>query len=366
MGRLSIEQDWRNPENLRQHTIDAARRSPWSFLLYSLNHDRVIDQRAGLVFEGLQNGGFWNTLSILDGSPNEDPQKVNEKRQWAKSTFSEHELHTIFDLAVTIALTTPYGTDGAPGRKRGHSILHDRVAARPDSIFHHELDDEMKKRLNNGRFWEELPDMVGGLNLNRSYQAVNDVLLNFSEDLDPAFAKTGLVILERNKRPGDDWNLELITKPAIDKFAEFVTKINFQREELGITQDQLAQLVAPYAEMVVGYNEGDYGVRKANYPLHGKRSYTKRLHEPLLAEYVSESTLVRRRIANTNQADIRHMIGVLDQIPYPQDIFDMMVENMHNPLQTIIRISEEAKYEGLTIKPFLGPKSQGVLLTKSK
>lgn len=333
MGKLSAEYKWRDPEHEKKSVIDEAQRYPWNWInTIGARPNRVIDQRAAFIFQGLNNGHYWDLFSAVDGYTSEPEEKRQERHDWATSTFEPQELNHLFDLAVRIAMVMPHGTDGAPGKQRPHSVLYERVVGRQDSLFHGKFDDEDVKRLNNGRFWEELPDMMPGLNHGHSYRVVNDVLENHSEDLDTSFAPKGLEIFRRNNGENPDWDFWLISKKGIDNFSAFMGQIDAQREELGITDDQLADLAAPYAVAAIGRVEEDYsGWMIPRFPKNAKGNYMRRLAEPWVARQLASSDVVRGAlakdlsVASSNYSNPAFAMDVLKLIPDPGDMFKRMI-----------------------------------------
>lgn len=226
MSRFTIEIP-QNKNIAREMVKDRSVRFPWDWM----QHDpqRFITQDLGVFFRALQDGGYWEALSYIDGSNNwfqpDLPERRQERRLWAKGYFNDSELNAILDICVDTALTIPIETN-SPGTYRGHIILFRELVEKPDSMFREAVTDDVRKRLNNGRFWEAIPDMMLALNMGIGYRVVEDVLINYFEDLDPKFAREGYSIFRRNRGEKQLFDLKGLSKEAIEKYRYFIDHIN--------------------------------------------------------------------------------------------------------------------------------------------
>lgn len=69
--------------------------------------------------------------------------------------LSHDELQEVLDVCVGFALSEKPDIRGAPGNFRGHGILFEYLVEKTDTPFSGIVDEALRKRLNNGRFWEE-------------------------------------------------------------------------------------------------------------------------------------------------------------------------------------------------------------------
>ena len=154
----------------------------------------ALDRGEALLIKDILQGRFWGTLSYVDGrkyergddlatllAHRETKETVAAKneatRKWAKERFTDFELETILNITVNQALLRPYTTSW-PGTRKGHSALYDELVVKEGSMFREAVTDEFRKRLNNGRFWEDLPDVKLSLNYGHGADVVHDVLEN--------------------------------------------------------------------------------------------------------------------------------------------------------------------------------------------
>jgi hypothetical protein len=338
-----------------------AKTLPWDYLRH--DSSRVIDQAIGALFADVQSGRFWGVLAWIDGGFNEFRPDPEEKRQaareWAHQNFTHYELQRLLDICVDTALIVPNQTSW-PGTDKGHSILHRELVQKPDSMFREAVTPEFRRRLNNGRFWEEIPNMIVGVNGHLGYHIVDDVLTQDFDDLDVSFAPEGYEIFTRNYGEQMPFDIRFLSDTGVDRYAEYFSKVNRQRDELKLTPEQLAHLVRPYATVILETQGDDYDPR---FEKNGERSYIQRLQEPLVVEYATESELVRSSMAKALELHLvygnwQHALEVLPHVPNPQDMFHRMIGLMHSPDYDLARLISKAKEMGLPLQHLIGPQSQ--------
>ncbi len=353
-----------NPDSVKITVLDRAKRFPWDYL--QQDKTRVIDQKLGVLFADLGNGRFWGVLAMIDGDNSsfrpDSPEKRQEARDWARTKFTAAELNEILEICIETALTVPQET-AWPGTDKGHSIIYREIVAKKDSMFADMVSPEFKARLNNGRFWEELPDMKGWLNHGIAYRHVEDVLVNHFEELDLEFAGQGYKMFERNSgtSTATDFDLRGLSDKAKKRYVSFIRRVNNDRNKSKLTFDQIAHLVKPYVELVIGEDD---------YPQNSKKSFIERLNDTMVSEYLTKSDLVRTGAAKIFQLELvfgnwKHGLAVLEHIPNPQEMFDRIAGEMTIPDNELLRLFQQAQKEKIDLKPFMGPKSL-TLLTKAQ
>jgi hypothetical protein len=177
-------------------------------------------------------------LGQIDGFPKDTPIEQEAARAWAKETFMDLELDELFNLSAAIALTMPFGEAGCPGRQKGHSHLYALVIEKPNSMFRKKFNDEQVKILQNGRFWEQIPEIKSG----RGAPIVEDVLLNHYKDLSLDFVPKGIEIFLRNYGITlASWQPDL-SPEAFDRFTRFFDSVYAKREELGVEKEILDKI----------------------------------------------------------------------------------------------------------------------------
>lgn len=299
------------------------------------NPHKKDDERIKLLFKDLNDGRFWGTLSYMDGAsnpqyspflerstPHEQRKKRENVRLWARQNFSDANLEQILNVAVNTAFLAPFGTYGWPGLTRPHSILYRELVEKTDSMFSGIIDGQFRKRLNNGRFWEELPDMWSYLNSGLSFHVVADVLESNFGDLDVSFAPKGFRIFYGKtdvvkSDPGRPcFELSLLNNRAIDLYLKFLKRLDLSRNEVGISEEDIGYLVAPYVVEVLNTREGAprFNGRKSE-------DYKTRLRDPMINHYVNNSKHVRKVMVGSvdlrlcygsNKPMVRDFIDVLD------------------------------------------------------
>lgn len=370
MGReLYIPQE---TEDERQRVIRTAAEYPWrNFQGLGLNNDKVIDIQLGTLFHDLQSGRFWGPLSMINGSYNPyDPEgnHTHEKRllrqEWAKANFSERQLQEIVQICVDSALTRRKEVTGRPGTTKPHSLLYDNLVANPDSMFGDMLTPEFVARLNNGRFWEEIPNMISWVDYNYGTATVQDVLLHHFEDLDPSFAPYGLDLFESNHSgSGDFFELHHLTSLAIRRYGQFVGKVDSRKDEFGITTEQLAPVVRPYATSVFAPDFQNGGEQ----PRYGDRTVARRLRQPLVQRYLVESAAVNLAVRNNIGKDLSDFRDPLSQknamtalltVPNPNEMLLGIVLSGKFGKTELDRINSAAKDFGIDLSPLITPISK--------
>jgi len=270
--------------------------------------DKITDVNLGHMLKELEDGCFWGVLTRIDGSSDpvtsnpfsvsnpfvDQPDSEKERsREWAMINFTPKELQMILDIITRTALISPRAT-ASPGTNKGHSILYQHLIEKPNSIFSGVADESIRKRLNNGRLWEELPDMQKGLNSGLSYRYVQDALTKYFGDLDANFAPIGFKIFYRNHGKNGIFDLEYISDRAVDNYLLFMSEIDKKKDELGLTTDDIQYLMASYVEAVLSFVDRDDG----NGPVkrfggRSSRSYRDRMKDPIVMDYVIKSKRVR-------------------------------------------------------------------------
>jgi len=239
-------------EGARVATIIKTGQFPWrEFQNPFLSGEKpVIDGKLGALFGDLQSGRYWGPISMINGNYNPtDPEgsdtheKRLEKQAWAEDTFTPTQLQEIVQLCVDSAFTRRKEQVGWPARTRPHSTLYTALVENPDSMFGDMLTPEFIKRLQNGRFWEE----AGVQTFSRygfASRTVNDVLKNHYDDLEVSFAPIGIDLFADNQSGSSD--LAGLTNSNVRRYGQFISRINDQKDELGLTDHQLAPVVKPY------------------------------------------------------------------------------------------------------------------------
>lgn len=243
MSRFSVESSPITDRD-REHVSSTARSFPWRYL--AANSSRKIDQELGHFFEDLQSGRYWGVLTQIDGTNNwHEPQTLKQRetaRNWAKERFTERELNQIRDICVETALVVPFETNW-PGTNIGHTLLYRELVEKEDSMFADIVTEDFRKRLNNGRFWEQVPAMSLGVNHNLGSSVVNDVLTHHFDDLELGFTSQGYTIFERNGGETRKFEVSSLTKAGRLKYRSFMGRISAQKEQFGLTTEQLSHLI---------------------------------------------------------------------------------------------------------------------------
>lgn len=340
-----------------------------------LDHARIVTpQRAGMFvvkylethpglqltpnhiefFKALNVGRFWEVLTRIDGSVDELPIERVQRRTWAKDNFTHRETQEILDIAVAQAISVPYSTP-FPGTLRGHSILYENIVEKNDSIFKSSVTPVFRKTLNNGRFWEELASLTG-YGVPRSSAVVNDVLINHAEDLDLDFmVPQGIEIFKRNHNSRGFNSLRDLSDVAIDRYVKFITKLNFYREQKGLTKDTMVDFVIPYAKVLFD-TEGDF--HDPRYQINGEGGIAARVGEPLLQEYLTTSDAVKRIVAEKIDLHVRYgnrelALDILELMPEPRDVFNLILNGSYKNDGERKKFIQKCHESGRDISPYL-------------
>lgn len=348
---------------------------------YPENHpSRVNDLSLEPFFKDLTSGRFWTVMSTIDGDPDYvyrgtnpsswiDPDELErvrrEKRNWAIETFTPNELQQIFDIYLDQAFSAPKGTPvNAPGSYRGHSIVYEQIVNKPESMFADQITPELRKRLNNGRFWEELPKTAFSINGGQSTAVVREVLENNYEDLDISFTPEGFNILNRSQgNIEEDTDLSYLSDTAVNNYLDFVRRINENKESIGVTNEQVSYLVASYVEVVLSEHYIDSqslrfaeAINDEGEVVKPDKNYRERLEDPLVQEYI-ETEAVERILINRLPYIIgmpTHYAGeifsvlpnapkVWDKIMIKYEYYSPLFESERKELEEIIKDKKDSK-----------------------
>ncbi len=301
-------------------------------------------------FNDLDVARFWGTIEFVDGRlPNQnssaslfeptsvkDTLKKNiENREKAKTLFSHDDLEKILNIAVNQALLVPKETS-MPGTYIGHSILFDELVEKKDSIFNGVVDENFRKRLNNGRFWKLLPDMSTGLNHGYGYAVVDDVLVNYPGDFDAAFfPKKGFEIFYRNRGERMHFDLSHLRDKAVDKYFKFVNDIH-----LNMSDDEsfkhTQHLLKPLILELIQFYDSDYNKEELRFK--GNKDKCKAmLKSKIIQDCLKKSELAGKAVAEHFETHIAYghdqdrneTISYMGLIPNPTDFLEKLLNVNH-------------------------------------
>lgn len=356
----------------RMFVIDLLRKNSYNSSTSSKSDEDILEayKRYGSLAEDLLVGRFWGALDKVDGmkpSKSEYPfliprdikkERNEEKRTWAKENFSPYELGKILNLVVNQAFLRPYETSLLGTQKR-HSILYEELIEKEGSMFAEAVTDEFRRRLNNGRFWEELPDTVTYLNDGRSIYLVRDVLENHFEDLDVDFAVShGLELMasaNHNKKLSSI-NLKYIGEPALARYAKFLSMID---EHEQTTTDTIEELFSPYLTTVLDWDidfDSPYYDGQIDFDEIQRGTYQEKLQVPIVQKYLAESKKMRDVVAGILANGINNEIpnhygqqskfvkGVLDNVPNPKAMMTRLL--MKTQTASAMRFFSKSEEQG--------------------
>lgn len=319
----------------------------------------VISKRISYLVNDLLVGRFWGVLGWVDGysirgghelSLEEIKKKNASARRWAKNEFTEFSLGKILNVAANQALLRAYEIS-QPGCKRGHQILYRQFFDTEGTIFESIATDELRIRLNNGRFWEELPERPG---------VVGEVLRNHFDDLDPEFVPRGLELFNyasSGKNKPAHHSFTFLGEEALDKYAQF---LEILREEEALPTNLLDIMVEKYISTVlewdgdrVGpYYDGDKGYDKDDI----RGLFTDKFTVPVVLRRVVQSERVREHVTDilanylnggtdTFGQVNRIVHGTITSCPDRQKIMQGLLDKADfTPAYHMIKGSEEAGY----------------------
>jgi hypothetical protein len=314
------------------------------------------DQDVKRLFDDMNHAGYWHVLGQIDGkdaNPHSNEKYTSDRlkageeaREWASNNFTKEERQEILGIIADTALKGIYSNYGQPGFRRGHTILYSHLVTKPNSSFAELVTPGLMKRLNNGRFWENLPELY-------THQApysdeVADVLTNHADDLDPKFFKQGYEIFRRNGGEHDILvpDLSDLSREEIAKYWEFVKTLDqVVYAEKDKIADQEAARQAEQHPFQVGKKafytkpsniDGDIAflVRPYLHYIHTNAVKENRRFEgetldsmftdPVLQKYLEKSDMLREELANDMQNYLRgtasHATLILLNIPKPREM----------------------------------------------
>ena len=353
----------------------------------------------------LSSGRFWGTLNRVDGRtplipgvnydglPIESREKVAQKnretRAKAKETFSEPELEEILNVAVNQALLRTHPKSW-PGSKRGHSILYEDLIDKQDSMFQEAVTEDLRRRLNNGRFWEELPFARPSINNGRGIYIVKAVLEDYFEHLDVDFAVThGLSLMRQatEDKPLGELQLLYLGEIALGRYVQLLSLMekgavsSTSDKKQPITPTVIEELLHPYLSTVLSWNTTTrgpyYNGEKDEDDLPVGR-FQDKLQLPLVQKYIEQSPGTKRLVAkmlingigldNEDGQYSQFVTEVLGQVPKPSEIMGLMLLGLMN--DTGREFFRESKLHQYNLEQFipndLRPPNAGNLLITAR
>ncbi len=329
---------------------------------YEQHPEAKDDLSVAWLFRDIKDGRFWGIMDRIDGQvsyegiptfanglpKSEWDQEREKSRTWAKENFTEEQLQDLFGIYMEMVFSAPEGTVFAPGSQRPFSIAHSQIVEKPGSMFADRISPQLRRRLNNGRFWEELADMRVGINGGHSFRVVDNVLTKNYKDLDPTGTADGLKVLERVNGEGRkfDFDLRYLSDEALDRYADFVGRINTDRQALGVSKQDIAKLVRPYFDEVIGPDFTDeeslrfdehYDYDK-NRNVKPKKDYKARLQDPIIQEYLPmflDKELVSHLEYLASIGQIEAVTEVLKAIPSPNRITETAEAMKSEPIKRL-------------------------------
>jgi hypothetical protein len=322
---------------------------------YLASHpERQSDERVTGLFEDMNNAGYWHILDRIDGydalpfSGNMNAQEVLEQaratREWAQANFTQEELREILGIVVDTALMGVYSDRGQPGFKHGHDIMYSHIVTKPESMFAELPTPALIKRLNNGRFWENLADLHEFPDAHSD--EVADVLTNHGEDLDPDFFEQGYEIFKRGDGEHDILvpNLSSLTSDEAALYWQFVQTLDQsvyqesdrkERERAhsfvhevhhyvkpSDTDSRIAFLVKPYLRYI--HTPAPEEGRKFD-----EEIMAERFSDSVLQKYLESSDMLRADLASDLQdylAEAPDYVGsILRNIPQPREMVSRLL-----------------------------------------
>lgn len=324
-------------------------------------------------FRDLVDARFWGSIRFLDGNARyysdtplvrykseEEASKIREEsRKRAAEFFNEYDINRLFNIIVNQALLIPYKTSW-PGTYKGHSILHEEIIEKPGSIFKDLIPFDLKKRLNNGRFWEELNDMVIAVNSGNAYYVVNDVLKNYYHDLDANFVKKGFEIFYRNEGRKDNFDLNWLEDIAVERFGLFVNKLDTSAKHQGISEEDLQYLARPYILELMLFNdfkEDD----EVKLRFGGTNNCMRKFREGLPQKYMKDSKLIATAVGKelAQHAELdggnkeEETLRFLEATPEPVEMFGYVVDSMRP--RDIAKFAYRCAKKNISLKKVMEP-----------
>ncbi|MFA6460877.1 MAG: hypothetical protein WCV90_01305 [Candidatus Woesearchaeota archaeon] len=263
-------------------------------IIHRLLIDPSADRNKGLnLVNDLLSARYWGTLGALDG-PSQDgfyqyygaadferlkPARV-EAQKWATTIFAPYDLEKLLNVAVNQALLQPIKTC-KPGTTLGHAHIYDHLVFNPDSQFKEALTPELKERLNNGRFWECLPQAHSGLFLGIVRDSLNEGGLSLD------FIPYGLRLMKASNedRPISNLRLELLGDGVLAEYFSFLERAYLK----GNIGEDFYPLVREGVFALVKWDRNDDAPFVKN--------FKKQLRNPFVQMYLSASSELRSDLA---------------------------------------------------------------------
>jgi len=309
-----------------------------------------VEQAEINLMKNILDARFWGILQNVDGTQSVGSQhhektyqeQTEKNREWGKKRFTDHQLEKLLNIAANQALLKPLKTSW-PGTYRGHSILYRELVSKEESIFKEAVTPEFKKRLNNGRFWEELPEVKPSLNNGQGIRVVYDVLMNYFDDLDADFAVQGIELMKQERtetRSLEDISLYCLGEEAMEKYVSFLEKID---ERNVIKPTKIEMLLQPYLAAVLRWDgdmDSPYYNGEVNYDDEKRGRFQDKLQLPLVQKYLDSSEELQKNVAKKFSQNVgfaqneygqyaQFMQEVLNVLPDGKKLMKMILQEMH-------------------------------------
>jgi hypothetical protein len=224
----------------------------------ALFREEPLEQRLVSLVQDIETARFWGILSTIDGywhqTPNFDGmmKEMEATREWARSTFPHHHLEKLLNIVVNQALLRPY-VNFAPGTQKPHVVLYEELVEKPGSMFARSVTPDLKRRLNNGRFWESLPEVTCSVNSGAAIRHVEEVLVHHYDALELSFVPKGLLMMKdvMGRMSLEKIALRHIGDTGIEKYQHLVGRI----DQAGVADaNAVEELLVPYALAVLSWD----------------------------------------------------------------------------------------------------------------
>ncbi len=231
----------RNPHVARLSVMGRTEQFPHKFL--EVPH-RTMDGRTFRMLDDLRHGRYWDVLHGVNGSTNpyhpDDPRTKQDKRSWARQTFTQEELQELVQMSVDIALTQPIQTPWPASHEPYRVLYHAFVPEDEGSLWEGSVSEDFRHAVINGALWEAIPN---------SAWMMGRILEEHHSDLDVGFAAKGYPIFKANRGEEREPDLIHLSDRNRKRYKKFVDAIAEDPRAVGLNEAKVGFLTGPIKDL---------------------------------------------------------------------------------------------------------------------
>lgn len=250
---------------------------------------------------------FWAIWTNIDGSLKDSDEQIFEKQRLALKKLSKTEIQQIMKITMNKAFL---GLNDVPEIRNylGHTIFFNEIYNKENSLFSNLKTEDMRHRLINGMFWENLGLTYRDQDFENPYNSkkiIDNIMLQNQNDLNLEFSIRGYNLLEKilkNRRKNrkdkssfPEIDLDELNQTTQERYINFVEEL-YNNKDLFFEENDIGILMSSYLEEKIKYL-GDYEPEYKN-PFDTK---------PFINEIIKSSEIIKRNIGQLLRKEMKQI-----------------------------------------------------------